>query len=208
MATEWTEVVENDLYTFVGNGLEVDADGENDDLDPRDMNNYLFRVVAGNDCGSDMSCIATLNVVGCQPIVVAGITPAGTYTEVAEEEEDQVTFTVNLTEGTTETVTYMWYIETVDTWNRPLTDNDYNTAVLITPETSIDGVEFAGCSTSELRVTITGGNDGWNLAKSRFWAEVVNECTDTESVETPYISDKVTLDVFDAEQMQQLTCSQ
>ena len=194
-ATEWIEVTASDVYSFDGNMLIVDANGSGDDLDPRLMNNFLFRVIADNDCGEDMSCIATLTVIGCQPIDVADLTPEDNSVAVGDGDTDDVTFTVELEAGTTEEVTYKWYVQTVGTFSTL----EYNEAVEITELTSIDGVEFSGYTTSELEVSITGGNDGWLMAKSKFWAEVVNECTDIETDD--YMSREATLDVYDAEPM-------
>jgi hypothetical protein len=158
----------------------------------QDMDGFRYALVASNGCGTDISLIGTLYVEGCAEIAT---NPEDAAVSVGLNETDEATFTVTLSAGDEDFITYKWYMETVNTWNRPLTDNDYNAAVEITGDLSIDGAEFTGYTTNELTVSVIGGENGWNLAKARFWVEVIDECID----ETDPVSEKATLDVFDAE---------
>jgi hypothetical protein len=158
----------------------------------QDMDGFRYALVATNECGTDVSLIGTLYYEGCAEI--SEDMPEDASVAVGSGDTEEVTFTVELTEGDEEFVTYKWYVETVSDFTAdPI---EYNDPVMVTDGVFEDnsGVEFSGATTNELTVAITGGN-GWYMAKAKFYAVVEDECIDEDDPESRHAE----LDVFDVE---------
>ena len=147
-----------------------------------DIDGYRYALVATNDCGTGITMIGTLDYEGCLPVDITE-QPVSATVELDDGDEATETFTVDV-DGTPN-YTYQWYYR----------DYDETSWTMLDGTTALTGLEFAGFTTSELEVDVTGGaSNAWPYSGIQFQVVAGNECH--EDSET---SDAATLTILDEE---------